>query len=179
MDNSHNLHQQDGPIHLANLVSTEPGLNPANNNNTNNKIQSVDSYSYDPSSEKNLDLNNDKQFLQPQPQQQQQQQQQYPIQPSLEITNASNDALNMTMSEKDMPSYGTSIIQPPATVAAPRMKLANVVDKVRVAKILQNSQTDILAAEASGREGGTNSSLLLSPLSTNTHDSRTESGHGN
>ncbi|KAF8947011.1 hypothetical protein BGZ47_010541 [Haplosporangium gracile] len=168
MDNSQHQ-QQDGPIHLANLVSTEPGISPANNNNNSNKIQSIDSYS----SEKNLDFNNDRQFLQPQPQQQQQQQQQYPTQPSLEITDASRDALDMTMNERDT-TFTTP--QPPAQVAAPRMKLANLVDKVRVHQILQKSQPELLAKDASGG-GGTNTSLLLSPLSPNTLNSRPELGH--
>lgn len=175
MDNSHHQHQQDDPIHLGNLVSTEPEVNPANNS-TSNKIKPIDSYSYD-SGEKNLDLNNDKQFHQPQPQQQQQQQQ-YPIQPSLKITNASHDALNMTMGEKDKPSHGAPI-QSSAPVAAPRMKFSNLVDKVRVAKNLQESQPDILAAEVSGGGGGANKSLMLSPVSTNTLHSPPESGHGN
>ncbi|KAF9128068.1 hypothetical protein BGX30_014484 [Mortierella sp. GBA39] len=178
MDNSQHHHQQqqqDDPIHLASLVSTEPGINPTNTNNStnSNKIHTIDSYS----SEKNLDLINDRQFLQPQPQQQQQQQQrqQHPIQPSLEITNASHDALDMTTNEKDT---DLTTIQPPAGVTAPRMKLANFVDKVRVHQILQKSQPELLAKEASGGSANANTSLMLSPLSTNTHDSQPESRHG-
>ncbi|KAK3841475.1 MAG: hypothetical protein J3R72DRAFT_152641 [Linnemannia gamsii] len=179
MDSNNNnsyAQQQDDPIHLANLVSTDPRISPASN-----KVQSIDPSSYDPSNEKNLDLNNNQQFLQPQPQQQQQQQQQqHPIQPSLEITNASQDALvpnNMT--EKDFSSFvgtGISSIQPPAPAPAPRLKLANLVDKVRVAKILEKSQPDLLAAETSaGANTSTSSSMTLSPLSSNTLD-RPESG---
>lgn len=164
MDSSQHHQQQDDPIHLANLVSTEPGINPANNNTNSNKIQAIDSYS----NEKNLDLNNDRQFLQPQPQQQQQQQ--YPIQPSLAITDASHDALDMTMNEKEIT---LTTIQPPDAVAAPRMKLANLVDKVRVHQILQKSQPELLAKETNA-----NTSLMLSPLSTNTLDSHPESRHG-
>ncbi|KAG0272369.1 hypothetical protein BGZ95_011895 [Linnemannia exigua] len=168
-NNSHSYPQhQDDPIHLATLVSTDPG----------NKGQSIDSSSYDPSNEKNLDLNNNQQFLLPQPQQQQQQQ--YPVQPSLEITNASQDALvPNNMNEKDFSSFvgtGTDSIQPPAPVAAPRMKLANLVDKVRVAQILEKSQPDLLSAETSvGANTSSSSSIRLSPLSSNTLD-QPESG---
>ncbi|KAG0217601.1 hypothetical protein BGX33_010118 [Mortierella sp. NVP41] len=149
MDSSH---QQDDPVHLANLVSTDPGATPGNN-----KVQTYESY--EPSSEKNLDLNNDKQFLLPHPQQQQQH---YPIQPTLEITNTSQDALHTNMSDND-PTLTT--IQPPASAAAPRMKLANFVDKVRVQQILQKSQPELL--EAAGVSG----SHQLTP-----HTSKSELG---
>ncbi|KAF9931197.1 hypothetical protein FBU30_010640 [Linnemannia zychae] len=157
MDSNNDSYQQEGPIQLAHL---NPTIN-------NNKVQSIDVLQYDPSDEKNLDLTNERQLHQPQQQQQHHHHQHYhSVQPSFESSNttAGRDALDNAINEKDLS------IQPPPTSAAPRMKLASLVDRVRAAQI---SQPEALTAETTNNDG---LAPPPHPPSSSSHNSQPEVG---